>query len=51
MLNLSISGNKISFGRAAANQKYQGTISGKVMQGTFTQNGQGKYNWKATKAN
>ena len=47
MLDLSISGNRISFRRAAADQRYSGRISGDSMSGNFTQSGSGNYPWKA----
>jgi hypothetical protein len=47
MLDLSVSGNRISFRRAAADQRYSGRITGASMSGTFTQGGSGNYPWKA----
>ena len=47
MLDLRVSGGQISFRRAAADQRYQGTISGNSMSGNFTQGGSGNYPWRA----
>jgi hypothetical protein len=47
MLDLRVAGGQISFRRAAADQRYQGTISGNSMSGSFTQGGSGNYPWRA----
>ena len=47
MLDLTIKGNRISFRRAVADQRYQGTIGGSNMKGIFSQGGSGEYPWTA----
>jgi len=48
MLDLTIKGNRILFRRARADQRYQGTIDGSSMKGTFSQyGGSGEYPWTA----
>jgi hypothetical protein len=47
MLDLRIEGGRISFRRAGADQRYEGTISGSSMSGTFSQGGSGSYPWRA----
>ena len=47
MLDLKIDGNRISFRRGAADQRYKGRITGGAMSGNFTQGGSGNYTWTA----
>ncbi|HSM28565.1 MAG TPA: hypothetical protein VK855_10740 [Thioalkalivibrio sp.] len=47
MLDLRIEGGRISFRRAGADQRYEGTILGNSMSGTFSQGGSGSYPWRA----
>jgi len=50
MLDLRIGGGQISFRRAGADQRYEGTTSGTSMSGAFSQGGSGRYPWKADRA-
>ena len=47
MLDLRVEGNRISFRRAHADQRYSGKITGSATSGNFTQGGSGNYSWKA----
>ncbi|MBF0463468.1 MAG: hypothetical protein HQK88_03810 [Nitrospirae bacterium] len=47
MLDLTVDGNRISFRRAVADQRYTGVITGGHMSGNFTQGGIGNYPWSA----
>jgi hypothetical protein len=47
MLDLRVAGGAIYFRRAAADQRYQGTISGNSITGNFSQGGSGNYPWRA----
>jgi hypothetical protein len=47
LLDLMVTGNSISFRRGVGDQRYQGSITGNAMSGTFTQGGAGRYPWVA----
>lgn len=51
LTEVTVSGGSISFRRGAGDQRYQGSISGTSMRGTFSQYGSGAYQWSAQLTN
>ena len=47
LIDLTVTGGRITFRRATADQMYWGKVSGTTMSGVFNQGGKGKYPWKA----